>query len=429
MKVNSSTSSIKCEKEISLSNKKKFGIVSISGMILFFLMLTFPRTYQLTKVPFLVIVLLSIIFGVLLSGKIKVRREVLNWFLTYIGYGAIWGSIGLINNKEYATDFLRLNVGWVIIFLLLVSSISKEKYIEELQKVMIWATLVVSIYNINYYLYGIGARHIAFLTTLDAGQMLGIHLGYTQLTAHNIGSLIFLIPFVFSGILINKDKNFAGYSTKFTIFVLLVSIFAAFLSGRRMLWIILGLMAIIYYFAIIISKSGRIRNKQLIKLIIFVGIVLLSIQIIFFIKSGWDYQSFLDRLTFSGDQGEGVLYRAYTAKDMIAEVYKSNLFFGTGGGNPAFEMTFIQIFNETGVVGISVFIGLFLWAFTKIIILIRNKKGKKEQGIPLLVGSICFFISMWSNPYFSSFDFMWTLFLPIAYINTYLNNEEYEVDF
>ena len=133
-------------------------------------------------------------------------------------------------------------------------------------------------------------------------------------------------------------------------------------------------------------------------------------------------------MTFSGEQGVGIVGRLSKAKEMVAEVYESNLFFGTGGGSPAFEMTFIQTFHETGIIGLFIFIGLFFWVFLKILILIRKKKGKKEQGIPLLVGSICFFISTWSNPYFGSFDFMWSLFLPIAYINTYLRNGECEAD-
>lgn len=417
----------KGKKYIFLPNKKDLDITLLSGAILFFMMMVFPRTYQLPKIPFLVIVLISILSVIILAGKIKLHKDVFLFFLIFMSYGLVWGSLGLINNKDFANDFLRLNVMWVFIYLLLVASISKERYMGILQKTMIWATLAISLYNINYYLYGIGTYHIAFLTTLDAGQRIGIHPGYIQLTAHNIGSLFFLIPFIISGILINKGKRFAGFSNQFLSFVLLVAIFAGFLSGRRMLWLIIIFGPIIYFIVTRLSKNGKIITKQLIKVIMSVAVLGFLIMNIFFRKMGWDYNNFIGRLTFVGEQETGISYRASKAKDMIAEVYEANLFFGTGGGSPAFEMTFIQTFHETGIVGVSIFLLLFLWVFLKIIVLIRQNKGKAEYGIPILVGSISFFLSMWSNPYFASFDFMWALFFPIAFINISLRNSKYEI--
>ncbi len=397
-------------------------IGSICGMILFFLMLVFPRSYQTLKSPFLLICVIGIVFVILYTGKLKLHKFVFIFFIVYILYGTIWGLYGHINDKEYANDFLRLNVMWVFIYLILVSGLTREKQLESIQKIMIWATLVISVYNINYYLYSIGLPHLNLLVNLDMGQRIGIHSGYVQLTAHNIGSLFFLIPFLFSGLSITNGKRgrFVGFSPIFLKFVILLGVFASFLSGRRMLWLVIGMMFIMYYLSIRISNSSRVTLKQMVKVIVGIGSVIFAIQFTFFKKIGFDYKSFIDRLTFSGDQAEGTIYRITKMKDMATEVYEKNIFLGTGGGSPAFEMTFIQTYHETGLIGLTIYLGLFLWTFLMIIFLLRKRIGRKESGIPILVGSFSFFLSIWSNPYFGSFDFMWALFLPITYINIFL---------
>ncbi|MBE3094546.1 MAG: hypothetical protein IMZ52_05905 [Actinobacteria bacterium] len=396
--------------------------MSICATILFFLMIVFPQTYQLFKIPLLSVVLMWVISVVLLSGKIKIQGQILLWFLVYLSYGVIWGALGLINGKEYAIDFVRLHVTWVIIYLLLVVMVSKPYHIEKAQKIMIWSALVIAIININYFLYGIGAYHIPFLTTLNMGQAVGIHSGYSQLNTQNIGSLFFLVPFIFSGIAINRGKCFAGFSLKFTTFVLLTCILATFLSGRRMLLIIVALTPIIFIFVVRVSDSYKIKPNQLIKLLIGTIIVLFSILYIFYHKLGWNLQNFVEHLTFSGEYAVGIEYRVNKIREMIGEVYEYNLFFGTGGGSPAFEVTFIQTFHETGIIGLIVNLSLYMWVFIRMLIIIKRRNDQKYQGIPLLVGSVCFFIAMWANP-FGSFDFMWTLFLPVAFINNYLRNQ------
>jgi hypothetical protein len=134
----------------------------------------------------------------------------------------------------------------------------------------------------------------------------------------------------------------------------------------------------------------------------------------------FDYEQFFERLTFSGEQGKGYDYRVDTINYMVDDVINKGIFLGTGGGTPAFEVTFIQIFHETGIIGLLLFVSLFLWVYYKIIKIIKFKNSNIEQGVPLLIGSICFFIAMGSNPYYGSFDFMWIIFLPIVFINSNL---------
>lgn len=393
--------------------------------ILFFLMMVTPRTYRLLKVPFLSIVLCLMVFSILLNGKIRIHRKIILWFLIYISFGALWGAYGLVNGKEFAVDFLRLNTLWVLVYFFLILMINKPKHLEICQKIMIWATLVIAIYNINYALYGMGYVYLPLIINLDMGQRIGIHPGYIQLTAHNLGSLVFLSPFVFSGIAIAGDKGFAGLPRWFSVLVLILCLIAVFLSGRRSLWFITILVPLIYYciIKIVINRRNRFGErfnyKQWLPLIV-LGILLIMGQYYLFHKAGWDSQSFVDRFTFSGEQAEGYDYRINKIAILITDVCEHSLLIGTGGGSTAFEVTFMQVFHETGIIGLMIFVGLFFWVYLQILKLVKRKKGNAEQGIPLLMGSICFFLGMGTNPYYGSFDFMWSLFLPLAYVNVYL---------
>ena len=75
-------------------------LVESVGLVLLFLMMVFPRTYQLVKMPFLGVYLVSGVIFILVSGKINIHRKVLVWFSTYLFYGILWSSIGFINGKN-----------------------------------------------------------------------------------------------------------------------------------------------------------------------------------------------------------------------------------------------------------------------------------------------------------------------------------------
>ncbi|MEN6414760.1 MAG: hypothetical protein ABFC84_18640 [Veillonellales bacterium] len=395
-------------------------MVATSAIILFFLMMFSPRTNLLAKVPFLLFILISRSLIIIQTGRIKINTKVFLWALIYVSFGALWGAYGLVNSKEYAIDFLRLNIIWVIFYMFFVLIISKPEHIKMAQKVMIWASLAIALYNINYVLYGMGYLHIPQLIDLDMGQAVGLHAGYVQLTAHNIGSLMFLFPFLFSGMAITRGGYFAGVPKWFLTLVLIMCLITVFLSGRRMLWLI-TIIAPLLYFGIIefgTKSIAKFKFKQVLPLFI-VGIIIVLGQYLFFETGGWDLDNFIERLTFSGEQAQGYDYRINSIDSLMNDM-RDCLFFGTGGGSPAFEVTFMQVFHETGIIGLPIFIGLFLWVYFQIFRLIKQKKGNIEQGIPLLIGGICFFLGMFSNPYYSSFDFMWSLFLPLAYVNVYL---------
>jgi hypothetical protein len=349
-------------------------------------------------------------------------KSVFNWFLLFISYGIFWGFLGILFSKDFVNDFIRLNVLWVTIYLLIVLSIHNFASFKIIFKTLIIASLFISIYNINTVLITLDLPNIPFLNLLNSDQRIGIHLGYFQLTAHNLGSLNFLTPFLISLFLL-KNTSDVGFS-KFTIYIVLViNLIAVFFSGRRALWFLVILAPLTHFFTLILLGKIKVTFRRVIH--IFFLLILFS-TLIYTIFSYFDINlvGFLDRLLFRGDQNVGLSYRAIYIQRLITETLNSNFLFGTGGGSAAFEVSFAQVFHETGIVGLIIYFFLFFWVLVKLFAVSVRRSNLIVYSIPLIIGFISFFLAMWTNPYFNSFDFMWIIFLPVAFINLdHLNQE------
>jgi len=67
----------------------------------------------------------------------------------------------------------------------------------------------------------------------------------------------------------------------------------------------------------------------------------------------------------------------------------------------------VALLFQTGIIGITVYLGLLFWPVYKGIQLL--KKADLEATlfiIPNIVGSVCFLIANGTNPYLQSYDFM-----------------------
>ena len=70
------------------------------------------------------------------------------------------------------------------------------------------------------------------------------------------------------------------------------------------------------------------------------------------------------------------------------------------------------------------FNGIIVWVYITGFKIIRKNNTKDSLMIALLVGMTGFLITNATNPYFGSFDFMRTIFLPIAHINLKLQKNK-----
>ena len=133
-----------------------------------------------------------------------------------------------------------------------------------------------------------------------------------------------------------------------------------------------------------------------------------------------DLELLIERLTFAGDQAEGVNYRTENSTRLLSEMLNHNIFFGTGGGSLPFEVRYVKVLHESGIVGLSLILFLSISIVWVMLRIMKRSPESKKIGIPILVGYISFLIGEFTNPFFGSFDYMWMMFLPVAFINVYL---------
>ena len=106
--------------------------------------------------------------------------------------------------------------------------------------------------------------------------------------------------------------------------------------------------------------------------------------------------------------------------------------FGSGHGAPvrglirspempwAYELTYLALLYHTGIVGFVAYSAGLLWTFLKSRQIARTGWPQAPYLVATLVGTASFVLANATNPYLEKYDSIWTLFLPIAFINAWL---------
>jgi hypothetical protein len=271
---------------------------------------------------------------------------------------------------------------------------------------------LISIYNINFIIYSFGMPSFEFLIGWDEYEALGVHSGYLQLNNQNIASLIFISPFLISYFLIKGVKNL----TRTDLLVMIFLIVNILISGRRALLFITLLAIPMTYILLSIVKGDKLISLRNIKRTLFVMVLIYCLIELYLGVFEFDQKSLLDRLTFQNSESDGLIKRVDGSIYLINEAYKHNIFFGMGGGGLPFEIKYILILNQTGLIGSFIYMTLLALMPIRIIFLIKKRKLYNNFEVPLIVGYISFLIGDAINPLSGSFDFMWMLFTPIFLI-------------
>jgi len=396
-------------------------LVLFFGTMLFFLMIFIPQSFSFIKIIVLLITLLFyfIVFG---DKKLIFSLKFLYWFLFYFLFYSIWILYGLFFNNPGITDTARLELIWPIIYIILLSIIESEEIITKLYKFFIITSFFISFYNLYKFIEIIFPVPKLFL--LDQNFEIGIHDGYVQIVSLNIGSLVFLMPLLFSIFIIGeKFYNKIKINKYIFLLILILVVFTSVISGRRALWFSIFLtIALMKYFTSFYSNLKNTNfDKNVFKLffaLFLFGTVYLSSKI--------NIDDFKNKFTEEFNT-ENQTVRQEQSKALIAGFYNNPLL-GTGFGKGVnsvvrniekpwtYELTYHVILYNTGIIGFIFFIALILYPIYWSITLI--KKTKDILILPILCSYIIILLNSTSNPFFtSSFDFQWMLFLPIGILN------------
>ena len=388
-----------------------------------------PAAWQFIKIPLVIISVALLLLHYIRNIKKVMNVTVIVWFAILLSYGIIWSFIGAIKGNPGLTDAFRLNVMWVVLYALYVFYIDSIEKFNSLVNTMVWATLAIAIYNIAILLSAfdiIPNVNIILNIDDDLTSDIGIHAGFIQMVSNNIGSLTFLTPFLLTLYAMNC-RSFFGLSKIILLLSVILSIIAALISGRRALWI--ELLATPFLILAVNHYNSEINSikttKSILKYCLVTPALLLTVSVgMLTYYFDWNVSLLIDR--FINAFESGVRHDQMYA---LLKGFTDSPIFGTGFGvgvidvvrsdeRPwTYELTYVLMLYNTGILGTAFYvicIGIIYYCYMKFI-----RYGSPDKAITssLLVALTCFLIANATNPYFGTYDYMWMLYLPVAYIN------------
>ena len=161
-------------------------------------------------------------------------------------------------------------------------------------------------------------------------------------------------------------------------------------------------------------------------------LILFGIYIYLYFIYGFNLQSLIKMFLEGFDfQHSGSAIAPKTQFYALLEEWSKYPLFGAGHGagvsylrstkQPwAYELCYVALLYQTGLIGFLAYSSGIILMFWKGIGMIRSGQYPGIQILPVLVGTTCFLIGHATNPYLGKFDYMWVIFLPLAFINLWL---------
>ena len=421
--------------------------------LIIFLMLFIPA--QLMKVKMIIVFVLllaSLIYIIVKRERIRISKGVFWWFTVYILASVFFTILSFVYGNPGATTFLVVNIISPAIYFIFIVTLSNLKIFEEIKVSFVIATLCIVIYNfvyamsLNGIIKFINPKSFPFIKE-NVG---GMDVGFVKITSENISVLMFLVPFVIALYFVEKKR-----SAKVVCYIIIVlGALSAVLSVRTAFLLIIGLTPFIIIALDLLTKTDKYRvniKKVLIALttvpvllILLIGVFSVDINLVVKKATGSfnvsdinsvDSKESADDKKPQVDMGSdnGGYIRAEQMKDLI-DTWKMKPIFGWGEGANAlnvvrsdtpglYELTFLALLMQRGVVGFVLFIGQILCIYIMSIKNIRRNTNTSDLNFAALVGLTTILVAHATNPYLYSFDRLILFFFPLLMVQYSAINE------
>lgn len=407
--------------------------LKFAGLLLFFLMVFLPTSYQPIKAGLLGMILMAAGVTLVLHRRLSLHRSVVAWtlFLMTIGLGFI--LLGTVRSAPGAVRVASVYVLWPLVFLILISYLKTYQDLMSVLKIMLASAILIPLYAASYILYELHLIPTAFYLALDQGQAIGFYKGYVEINLYSLSSLLFLFPFSVSALLTWPKAGALPFQKKWLWLASILGGALVLVSGRRALLLVGALspfLTLAFRFTLpawreqLRAKARPIFTLGAILVVIVVTAALLHLALD--VESGELITYFIKGFDFSTDPSANPRREQFYA---LLEGWKQSPLFGNGLGSfttfsvrsfemPwAYELYYMSLLFQTGIVGVLCYaLGIF-WIIWSSIRILREDELLAPFQLSILVGMLCFLIGNATNPYLVKFDYMWVIFLPLAFIN------------
>jgi len=401
-------------------------------------MLVVPTTYQAERGVLLGALLAASIVYLLRFNRWRLHKEV-----ALLGGLCITASLFFMLNGAYHSAPGALRVGsvyvvWPLLFLFFIGLLNRPDQLSPFLKVLVIAEVCAAIMGVMFVAEALDYLNFGISTLLEGSKAsIGISDESIGYSLPNLSTVIYALPFLLGYLMLPRERtHLNGAWRLFVWFGLLLAVIVLLIAGRRAFWVIAAASPFVVF---ILAEQCKIHFdiKKLIVLatVILVGAVATIAIFDINIEVIWD--DLVSGFEFSGAHDLSTHLRKEQYFSLL-DGWMENPVLGAGLGSSAsvirneelpwaYELTYLAILFQTGVLGIFVYGGAVVWIFARGIDVIRKQPESSGMLIPLLSGLVCFLIANATNPYLQKFDYLWTLFLPVAVLNAYLlNNNKLE---
>lgn len=399
------------------------------------MMLFVPTTYKYIKAVLLVLILISIAISIFSrGGKLSLHPIVLLLTLFMMMVGSAFMLLGLMHDAPGALRVGTVHVLWPFVFTVMVTGAANEKILVGLLRTLVIATIAISLYSISFILHAAGWLPDILYVPIDQGQVVGFYQGFIEYNMYSISSLLFLVPFLVGCLFVWPKNMIMPVSRAWLLIGAVLGFAAVLLSGRRVLLLVVALSPfIVLIFRGAMDCLQRRMNRKLVirSLIISVfGVICIYIFLQYVYSFNFQnlWNNFVQGFDFSNDDS-GLCRRDQFYS--LLRGWADSPVFGAGLGAAtdvtrddlmpwAYELYYVSLLFHMGIVGLFCYLFGVVWIFWMGLRILRSGDRIGLYMLPVLVGTSCFLIASATNPYIGKFDYMWVIFLPIAFINYWL---------
>lgn len=413
-------------------------LVSAPGMALLFLMLFAPLAYQVIKAPLLGLTLGIVAVGVLDRKILRIHPTILLWSTLMISVGLLYILLGLSRGAPGSVRLTTAYALWPLIFTFLLGGTCSPVVMNRLFKVLVFGALAISLYSLSYVLSILNLIPGWMYIEIDQGQAIGFHEGYVDINIHSTNSLIFLVPFLTGCILTWPSTRTMPVSRAFLWVAYAVSLAFGILSARRALWVIIAISPFVaLFFRSFVNRSVPMLSRSRVVGIAVLGlaglvVLFVALQQVFDIAFVDMFRKLTIAFDMTSKEGGGSL-RGYQLAQLL-DHWSNHPWFGSGLGSVvpnyvrsetypwSYELFYVAIMNQTGVIGLLMYILAGAWIFGHSIRILMEGGRLSLYVVPALTGTLCYLVANASNPMIGKFDHVWIMFLPLIFVNYRLLN-------
>jgi hypothetical protein len=397
----------------------------ILSLLFLFLIFTIPNSFTVLKY---IVIPVYLFCYLIYSKNNKINPFRIHKYVIYfVFFNLFFLFLGVLNgaNQKAIVDNFKLLIIFPILANIILVAFSQFLSLYDFVKISLISMFIISIFGFLLFL-GI-VLNFQFLPDkllLNLNIVNDASSGSFRLNFIGLNSLFMLFPISLSVFFINNNKlNFK----LFYYFIIIFTFFVILLTGRRALAIISLLSPFL------LLSYAFFYNMINLRKIIFILFLLFSVSVCIFSYFYYLQSSFtgsdMDLIQRINDEFSDESVRVNQLPFLLD--YFLHHPWGSGFGvilpnsEPHirdsvskwnFELTYLQLICNTGILGILFYPLLFIFLFKKLHKFLLAKTDISIITSSSINGLQLFLLASFSNPYISSFESIFLIFLPLFFI-------------